>query len=481
MLNKQLIARVQKSLIFIIFFFGFILLIYLLFYHLGRFPLENWDEGFYGQTTKEMLQTRDFIALHWDYRVWLEKPPMFMWITSLFSLLLGLSEFSIRLPSAISAFIIVCIATIYSYKKYSLVPALFTFFTLLLNNVFLWRARSGNIDLFVSLLILLSYFLLLSKNKYKYLLLGFIFFCIYVTKASLVFFPLVIFLVNEIVYQRTNIGQHWKEYVKFLFVFVGLSSIWLLLGYFEIGTYFLINYILHGDQGALAFTPFNSHYIQHVYYALQRRFFWVFLIGIFFALWNIKKQEYFLLIMYSCLLLFELSFTIRDNNWYLIPSMPFFSIIIGFGVYSILKLLKKNKLIYLGTSFVIVLISSYIFYKTYSVNILPIINSSSTIEQAQSAKKIKSLSKQNDIVVRLDPLIPTTLYYDDRKTLAYFPDTSTHDYWINTKDLANAIKQHRIKWLVGTNADVEIFFKSFNATLFQKIKVNNQEIILKVI
>jgi hypothetical protein len=184
--------------------------------------------------------------------------------------------------------------------------------------------------------------------------------------------------------------------------------------------------------------------------------------------------------MYSCLLLLQLSFTARDNNWYLIPSMPFWSIIIGFAVYSVLKLLKGRKYLYLGTSIVFIVISTYIFYKTFSINILPILNSSSTINQAQSAKEINLLSKPNDTIVRLDPLISTTLYYDNRYTLAYSSDTSTHDYWISTKDLAIAIKDKKIQWLVGTNSDVDAFYKLFNQAQFQKIKVDNQEVILKV-
>lgn len=454
--------------------------VYLLFVHLGHSPLENWDEAFYGESTKEMLQTKDIVALHWDYKIWFDKPPMYIWISAIFSLFLGLSELSVRLPSAISALFIIIITSVYAYKKYSLLPSLLTFFTLTLNNVFIWRARSGNIDLFVSLLILLSYFLLLSKNKYRYILLGLIFSLIYLTKTSLVAFPIIIFIANEVFFQRRNLKQNLKEYAKLLLIFIGLSGIWLSLGYLEAGSRFVSYFLFQSDQGVATLTNFNIHYLQHVYYALQRRFFWLFLLGIILAIWNIRKQQYFLLITYSCLLLLQLSFTARDNNWYLIPSMPFWSIIIGFTVYSILKLLKGRRYLYLGTSIVFIVLSTYIFYKTFSINILPILNSSSTTEQARSAKAINLLSKPNDTIVRLDPLISTTLYYDNRYTLACSSDTSTHDYWINTKDLTIAIKDKKIQWLVGTNSDVDAFYKIFNQAQFQKIKVNNQEIILKV-
>lgn len=470
----------KKHYIFILFLLGILFSVYLLFFNLGQSPLENWDEAFYGQVTKEMLQTKNIITLHWNNGVWFEKPPMFIWITSLFSLAMGLSELSLRLPSAISALIIISILIVYCYRHYSFLPTMLAFFTLVLNNVFIWRARSGNIDLFVSLLIFLTYFLLLSKKKYKYLLLGFLFFCIYFTKASLVVFPLTIFILNELIYQRKTISKKWKEYGKLFTIFIGLSGIWLLLGYLQNGEVFLNNYVLHADFGAAAFSVFNPNYFQHIYYSLQRRFFWLFLLGIILAILKIRRQQYFLLLMFACLLPLQLSFTARDNNWYLIPSMPFWSILIGLAVYSVLKFFQKWKIGYFTIICLIVVFSSYIFYKTFTVNILPILNSLATVEQKESAGKISFLTKPNDVIVRLDPLIPTTLYYANRKTLAYSPDTFTHGYWIDTEDLEIQLRRKKIKWLTGTNSDIELFFNTFDKNQFEKIAVNKSEAILKL-
>lgn len=472
---------IKDNLIFFvlgIFFIAFS--VFLLIHNLGRFPLENWDEAFYGQTTKEMLQTRDLVVLHWNSTVWLEKPPMFMWVTSFLSLIFGMSEFILRLPSAVNALALIILATVWVYKKYSILPSIFTFFTLALNNIFIYRARSANIDLLVSFFIFLTFLINLSKNKFKYPLLGFLFAFVYLTKASLVLFPFVVFVLGEIVYEHKNFRKNLKEYFKLLAVFLGLSGAWLMLAYFQQGTAYVHYFLFQSDQGVATLANFNQNYILHVYYSLQRRFFWLFVVGLSFALLKIKSKEYFLLLAYSLLLLIQLSFSSKDNNWYLIPSIPFWSIIIGFAVYSILNLLKTKKILYFGFITLLIVVSGYIWFKTFSVNILPILNSSSVIDQVQSAKEISSLSNPNDVIVRLDPLIPTTLYYDFRKTLAYDPNTNTHGYWISKTDLIKQIKNKKIKWLVGTNQDAQNFLQFANPNLFDKIQANKSEVILKV-
>src|SRR5579871_1601836 len=87
------------------------------FYQLGKAPLDNWDEAWYGEITKTMLKSKNFIIPIWNGSPLYEKPPLYMWISAFFSLFFGLNEFSLRLTSAISGFIIICGTVGYSYKK----------------------------------------------------------------------------------------------------------------------------------------------------------------------------------------------------------------------------------------------------------------------------------------------------------------------------------------------------------------------------
>lgn len=69
----------------------------LLFPRLFHGYLRHWDEAWYAQVSREMLQTGDWLTLHWNYEPWFHKPPLFFWATASIFKLLGQTEFSARL------------------------------------------------------------------------------------------------------------------------------------------------------------------------------------------------------------------------------------------------------------------------------------------------------------------------------------------------------------------------------------------------
>ena len=77
------------------------LLLFLLF--VGNVPLLDPDEPVYGETAKEMIAAGDWLSprIYGDF--WYDKPPLFYWLEALSFSVLGVSEFSARLPSALAA------------------------------------------------------------------------------------------------------------------------------------------------------------------------------------------------------------------------------------------------------------------------------------------------------------------------------------------------------------------------------------------
>ncbi len=70
---------------------------------LGGAGLYDLDEGVYAEISREMLVLRDWLTPHLDFIAYLEKPPLLFWLNSLSFKLLGQSEFSARLPTALAA------------------------------------------------------------------------------------------------------------------------------------------------------------------------------------------------------------------------------------------------------------------------------------------------------------------------------------------------------------------------------------------
>jgi len=111
----------KLSKIDIFFIIGLTCLCYLTFFHhLGEFSIRLWDEGRNAVNAVEMISNNKWLVTHFNWRpdMWNVKPPLHIWIVALFFKIFGISELSLRLPSAISATIVVL--EIYLVGKYIL-------------------------------------------------------------------------------------------------------------------------------------------------------------------------------------------------------------------------------------------------------------------------------------------------------------------------------------------------------------------------
>ncbi len=72
-------------------------------FHLGSFGLWEPDEARYAEIAREMLQSGNLLVPHLNYVAYVEKPPLLYWMTTLSFWVFGVSEFSARLPVAVSA------------------------------------------------------------------------------------------------------------------------------------------------------------------------------------------------------------------------------------------------------------------------------------------------------------------------------------------------------------------------------------------
>lgn len=79
----------------------------LFFVKLGSYPLFDLDEPRYAESAREMLERGNWITPYFNYEVRFEKPVFFYWLIMLAYKTFGLSEFSARFFSAVSASAIV--------------------------------------------------------------------------------------------------------------------------------------------------------------------------------------------------------------------------------------------------------------------------------------------------------------------------------------------------------------------------------------
>ncbi len=448
---------------------------YICFYQLGSGFFENWDEAWYAEVTKQMLKNHNPIVLYWNGKVFLDKTPLNFWFNAFFALIFGLNEFSIRLTSAISGFAIITIITVFAMRKWGMVPAIAAFSALALNNLFVWRTRTGNLDALASLLILLIYFVMIGKHRWRLAILGVLFGLTYLQKASLVGYPLAIFFVHELLFQWRYVVRNLIGYILCGVLFIGIVGVWLHLGNVQIGPEFANYYLYRADQGVahISLQYFNTNYLWHTYYSLQRRIFYLFAIGVVFLGLNARKREYLILAAFSLALLFQLTFTQKDNNWYLVPSIPFWGLTVGFGTWKIMYMVRtlvNNKVFVRMFQILFLIPVLYVSYKTFTVNIQAIIQTRANIAEVASAHKIKGLSKPDERILRLDYSYPVMMYYADRITEYH----TTID-----GGLTASIENNHISWVVGKNDQVRQFLEYYQHTP-RKIIPSGEETIVQL-
>lgn len=71
-------------------------------WNLGYSDLWNPNEGFYGGAVREMLESGNYLDIYHNYEPRFNKPPLLYWLIAVSVHLFGLTEFAVRLPSALA-------------------------------------------------------------------------------------------------------------------------------------------------------------------------------------------------------------------------------------------------------------------------------------------------------------------------------------------------------------------------------------------
>ena len=134
------------------------------FWGLGSIELMSLNEGRRALAIKEMVSSGDWLLPHLNGELYLTKPPLLYWISSAFALVLGgVSEWTLRLPSAFAAVTVLTMAYRYTLKQSGQWAALFSVQLLVANLGFAMLGRRAEIEMLLTALCVGS---LLSALKY---------------------------------------------------------------------------------------------------------------------------------------------------------------------------------------------------------------------------------------------------------------------------------------------------------------------------
>ncbi len=72
----------------------------------------DYDEGYYSQAAKNMVESGDWVTPYVNGVRFLEKPPFLYWMTAASFKVFGINEFALRFPTALAVIALVCIVTL---------------------------------------------------------------------------------------------------------------------------------------------------------------------------------------------------------------------------------------------------------------------------------------------------------------------------------------------------------------------------------
>ena len=328
-----------------IFIVSALVLYFPLFLHLDALPLEVYDEARRAMNAMEMIEADNFIVTTYSGKpdMWGTKPPLLIYCQAISMQLFGISELSVRLPSALAGLFTICFLVWYFWKKHeNLHLGIASALVLLTTPGYIAKhvTRTGDFDallvLFVTIYTLLFYEWIIKKqSKASVLQLAVISLFVFLatmTKgvAGLLFAPGLI--LSVFVFRKAKqVFTDVKTYVAVLTLLFFIIGFYVLRDYYNPG---YIDAVMKNELGGRFMQGLEGHKNPFGYYfkiIAQFQFRpWVFFIP-FGLLIGILSSEYRKLTIYcfivSLSFLLVISSAQTKLDWYDAPVFPMMSIL----------------------------------------------------------------------------------------------------------------------------------------------------------
>lgn len=328
---------------------------------LDTLPIQLWDESRLAINAFELYKSKNWLVTTYNDQpdMWNTKPPLLIWFQVIFFKLFGISELTLRLPSAIAG-ALTCLAlyTFLSKKLYRPATGVLAVIILVSSAGFIkyhHSPRTGDYDAlltYFSTLYCIFYFRYLDEDRRKFLLLSLVFMTLAVmtkTIAGLLFTP-GLFLYT--LYKKKLLTT-----LKAPQLYIGITIfICVVVGYYYIHEQHTPGYfqaVMDNDllgrynTSGTIYGRGNSNFFFYLELATQKYFNYWYILAIIGAIAGmsaadkkIKDVTAFSLILSSSFLIIISQGQVK-NDWYDMPAYPFLSLLAAIGIWFICQLLLR--------------------------------------------------------------------------------------------------------------------------------------------
>jgi len=319
---------------------------FLVLFNLGAASLHPWDEAWYADISRNLVNPGQIFDLKYNQTFYWDHPPLGFWLEAVSFKIFGVSEFSARLPQALLGIASVILIFLIGRKLKNELVGLNAGLILLSSRWFLFRARTGNLDILLAFTqLLVFYFSLKLKSKTQLFLLWFAFALAMISKSviSITLLPLIL-LVSLLAIKN----KHFNFFDLFLAILHSILLIipWYVFNTFKYGPHFLIQNIFkiglrQGSTETVTFATVAKTILYlriaiHKWYHPAQIALPLAIILSFFA----KNFKLRLLLFYLFLASFPYFVSARTEIWHLIPIIGPLSLLIALVADEVLDLIS---------------------------------------------------------------------------------------------------------------------------------------------
>lgn len=415
---------------------------------LFSFPLQNWDEAWYGEIIKNMASGNySLLVPFWNGNYYLDKPPLYFWLSLPVVKFFGIGEWQVRLVSVLAGIISVYLVFLIGEKLISRRVGLFAGVIFLTLGQIIERLGNGNLDALLICLALASfYFYLDSYKSWKYTFLTGLFLGLtYFAKGWVLgLYPLFLMFVHTFLYRRKFLNL-----LLILAISVFILSWWFITGFHTFGKKFLDWYLFSPTAGS-----FGGH--LDFSFTLLRTFFrdlgfWLFIL-LFFQIsrknvGQMEKRMVLFLLLTSLVYVLAMNFQSNKLGWYLLPSYPLIALVVAYCLDRLLD-----------TYFKFMIFLSIFVFLAQSLLLMKIKISDTDRSQvgATLGKYAKTIIPKGASLILDDPDYPSFLFYSDLGkvyTTSYFGGDEREWWILKDENLKSFIQKNPKTWLVSRDPE----------------------------
>lgn len=354
---KILRCIARNNLFEILIFIFSLLILPLFFFKLGQTSLVSWDEAWYAEVARNIVKSGDLINMTWNGSPYFDHPVAGYWLMATVFKIFGVNEFWTRFPSALSAITSIILLYFLGKKLFNPLVGLSSAIALSSAIWFVFRARSGNLDIILTMFFLLTILLAIkaSESKKYILPLSLSLSLLFLTKTMV---PIAIMPVLILIFLKNRLYK-LNDLILPALIFFTIAGGWFISQIIQYPN-FLQTYLGVGLRGANLNTSYltNLNLAKEYLHSGIGRWFWPGVLSLFLSIF-LKQKRFFILLIFFISFILPIIFSPKIQIWHLIP---LFSILIlvyfGFVFAFLEKYLSKWRNLIFG---IIIIFSAYIY------------------------------------------------------------------------------------------------------------------------